>query len=195
MVFNRKRPVMFPVSDFKRSLKDALFLLRHYECISECKVSAFHQETSLSTVKSKPNGAHCAGVHSTRNGGDRVTCYFRPNVTANNCLTNICMSLFGLLNTVLSNWAHGPGAILRCLLIPRCGIKQGNYEAHLTPLWCFKGLQVSLKAWNLAYWRTNYIPTSNDSLNLMLTFMSLLCSRKNMETASQSTFDFSLCCR
>lgn len=42
--------------------------------------------------------------------------YFRANKTSLNCLTNICMSLFVLSNTLLSNWAPPPScSILGCL--------------------------------------------------------------------------------
>lgn len=73
---------------------------------SERKVSHFSSGGEpFNSKKQGFNGAPCTTVHSIHNGEDRVTCYFRPNMTANNCLTNICMPPFVLLNTLLSNWA------------------------------------------------------------------------------------------
>lgn len=88
-------------------------------CFSRCIRRAFplrrtcERKVSLCSSEGEPfnskkqsfNSAPCTTVHSIHNGEDRVTCYFRPNMTANNCLTNICMSLSVLLNTLLSNWA------------------------------------------------------------------------------------------
>lgn len=63
----------------------------------------------FNSEKQSFNGAPCTGVGSTHNGEDRVTCYFRPNMTANNCLTNIC----------ISNRKPGIRTILGCLPVSR----------------------------------------------------------------------------
>lgn len=86
------------------------FFLPLYGCISERKVSLFAWEGKLfDSEKQSFTGAPCTGVGSIHNGEDRVTYYFRPNVTANNCLANIC----------ISNRTPGTGAILCCLLVSR----------------------------------------------------------------------------
>lgn len=86
------------------------FFLLLYECISERKVSLFAWvDKPFNSEKQSFNGAPCTGVGSIHNGEDRVTCYFRPDMTANNCLTNIC----------ISNRTPGTSTILGCLPVSR----------------------------------------------------------------------------
>lgn len=148
---------------FSRCIKSAFPLRR----TSERKVSLFSSEgRPFNSKKQSFNSAPCTTVHSIHNGEDRVTCYFRLNMTANNCLTNICMSLFVLLNTLLSNWAPRPRHYFKLFADSTVGWNETimNHISHHYGV--LKGLQVSLKAWTLATEYHAHVPTSTDDLDM-----------------------------
>lgn len=91
----RQESCGYEVLRFPSSIMSAFTLRR----ASECKASLFW------LVKSNTLTGRLAPEFTAYILQNSVTCHYRPNMTANNCLSDICMSLLVLLNTPLSNRA------------------------------------------------------------------------------------------
>lgn len=100
-----------------QSERVVLSISSHYTSIYMTDRKAVYEKWALSTSganpfsweKPCPSGAVHKCVRSTPiMAGIGLPLYFRANKTSLNCLTNICMSLFVLSNTPLSNWAPPP---------------------------------------------------------------------------------------
>lgn len=123
-------------------------------------------------VKSNTITVLCTRFHSIQNREDNVSCYHRANMTADNCLTNICLSLSMLLNTLLSNRAPLPRHYFRLFADSMVGCNKTIMKTFSLHYGVLRSLCFQRK---LRFCHALYIQT--DKTGWMLTLMTMTFSQ------------------